>query len=110
MKSINLRGYSSRSEGIRDAIRTYITYYKWMSDVKGEREGCHNHGLRSRAARTCSVTLTEIEHEYHDIDQSLAALARHPRTVSRSHTRPWRRCAISRGLPSDSWLTRVSSR
>ena len=23
---INARGYSSRSEGIRDAIRTYITY------------------------------------------------------------------------------------
>jgi CopG family nickel-responsive transcriptional regulator len=30
---LNYRGYSSRSEGIRDAIRTYITYFKWMSDV-----------------------------------------------------------------------------
>ena len=28
---LNYRGYSSRSEGIRDAIRTYITYYKWMT-------------------------------------------------------------------------------
>jgi CopG family nickel-responsive transcriptional regulator len=36
---INYRGYSSRSEGIRDAIRSYITYYKWMSDVRGERQG-----------------------------------------------------------------------
>jgi CopG family nickel-responsive transcriptional regulator len=36
---LNYRGYSSRSEGIRDAIRTYITYYKWMADVKGLREG-----------------------------------------------------------------------
>ncbi|MCG7854363.1 MAG: ribbon-helix-helix protein, CopG family, partial [Methanoregulaceae archaeon] len=33
---ITYRGYSSRSEGIRDAIRSYITYYKWMSDVTGE--------------------------------------------------------------------------
>ncbi|MFQ6063803.1 MAG: ribbon-helix-helix protein, CopG family, partial [Methanosarcinales archaeon] len=33
------RGYSSRSEGIRDAIRTYILNYEWMSDIKGERFG-----------------------------------------------------------------------
>ena len=33
---LNYRGYSSRSEGIRDANRKYITYYKWMYDVKGE--------------------------------------------------------------------------
>jgi len=36
---INYRGYSSRSEGIRDAIRNYIQHYKWMADVKGERQG-----------------------------------------------------------------------
>lgn len=36
---INQRGYSSRSEGIRDAIRTYITNYTWMAEVKGERHG-----------------------------------------------------------------------
>ena len=36
---LEFRGYSSRSEGIRDAIRSYITYYKWMSDVTGERQG-----------------------------------------------------------------------
>jgi CopG family nickel-responsive transcriptional regulator len=33
------RGYSSRSEGIRDAIRNYIVSYEWMSDVQGERVG-----------------------------------------------------------------------
>ena len=33
------RGYSSRSEGIRDAIRNYIVHYEWMSDVQGERVG-----------------------------------------------------------------------
>jgi CopG family nickel-responsive transcriptional regulator len=63
---LNYRGYSSRSEGIRDAIRTYITYYKWMSDVKGEREGVitmvYDHDQRGLL-----VTLTDIQHEYHDL-------------------------------------------
>ncbi|HNQ32495.1 MAG TPA: ribbon-helix-helix protein, CopG family, partial [Methanoculleus sp.] len=36
---LSLRGYSSRSEGIRDSIRSYITHYQWISDVKGERQG-----------------------------------------------------------------------
>ncbi|HML04802.1 MAG TPA: ribbon-helix-helix protein, CopG family, partial [Methanobacterium sp.] len=30
---IEKRGYSSRSEGIRDAIRSYISYYEWMADI-----------------------------------------------------------------------------
>ena len=63
---INQRGYSSRSEGIRDAIRTYITYYKWMSDVKGERHGVitlvydHDH-------RGLLPTINEIQHEFRSI-------------------------------------------
>lgn len=63
---LNYRGYSSRSEGIRDAIRTYITYYKWMSDVKGEREGVitmvYDHDQRGLL-----VTLTDIQHEHQTI-------------------------------------------
>lgn len=63
---LNYRGYSSRSEGIRDAIRTYITYYKWMADVKGEREGVitmvYDHDQRGLL-----VTITDIQHEFHDI-------------------------------------------
>ena len=39
------RGYSSRSEGVRDAIRSYIVNFEWMSDVQGER-GCDYHCLR----------------------------------------------------------------
>ena len=66
---IGLRGYSSRSEGIRDAIRSYITYYEWMSDVKGERQGVitmvydHDH-------RGLMQTITEIQHENRDTIQS----------------------------------------
>jgi CopG family transcriptional regulator, nickel-responsive regulator len=63
---LNFRGYSSRSEGIRDAIRTYITYYKWMSDVKGEREGVitmvYDHDQRGLL-----MTITDVQHEFHDI-------------------------------------------
>lgn len=66
---IGLRGYSSRSEGIRDAIRSYITYYEWMSDVKGERQGVimmvydHDH-------RGLMQTITEIQHVHRDTIQS----------------------------------------
>lgn len=63
---INARGYSSRSEGIRDAIRTYITYYKWMADVKGEREGVITM-VYDHDQRNLLTTITDIQHEYHDI-------------------------------------------
>jgi len=63
---LNYRGYSSRSEGIRDAIRTYITYYKWMSDVKGEREGVITM-VYDHEQRNLLQAITEVEHEYHHI-------------------------------------------
>jgi len=60
------RGYSSRSEGIRDAIRTYITYYEWMADVKGERHGVvsivYDHDQRGLL-----VTIMDIQHEFRDL-------------------------------------------
>lgn len=63
------RGYSSRSEGIRDAIRNYIVHYEWMSDVQGERVGVitlvYSHGQRGLVDN-----LTEIQHEAGDIIQS----------------------------------------
>lgn len=33
------RGYTSRSKGIRDAIKDYIVRYQWMNDMEGERVG-----------------------------------------------------------------------
>ena len=63
------RGYSSRSEGIRDAIRNYIVHYEWMSDVQGERVGVitlvYSHGQRGLVDN-----LTEIQHEAGEIIQS----------------------------------------
>lgn len=34
---VEKRGYSSRSEGMRDAIKSYISHYEWVNDVKGYR-------------------------------------------------------------------------
>ncbi len=78
---LEYRGYSSRSEGIRDAIRSYITYYQWMSDVKGDRQGVitmvydHEH-------RGLMQTLTEIQHDYlHVIQSSLHSHVSHDKCV-----------------------------
>jgi CopG family nickel-responsive transcriptional regulator len=63
------RGYSSRSEGIRDAIRNYIVHYEWMSDVQGERVGVITL-VYSHAQRGLVDNLTEIQHEFGSIIQS----------------------------------------
>jgi CopG family nickel-responsive transcriptional regulator len=63
------RGYSSRSEGIRDAIRNYIVHYEWMSDVQGERVGVITL-VYSHSQRGLVENLTEIQHEFGSIIQS----------------------------------------
>jgi CopG family nickel-responsive transcriptional regulator len=66
---ITKRGYSSRSEGIRDAIRSYIRYYDWMGEVEGERIGVlsmtYNHSQRGLV-----TSLLDIEHEFSGITRS----------------------------------------
>ena len=66
---ITKRGYSSRSEGIRDAIRGYIRYYDWMSEVEGERIGIlsltYDHSQRGLLS-----SLIEVEHEFLNITRS----------------------------------------
>ncbi len=66
---INMRGYSSRSEGIRDAIRSYITYYKWMADVRGERQGVITM-IYDHEQRGLLPVLTDIQHEFMNLIQS----------------------------------------
>jgi CopG family nickel-responsive transcriptional regulator len=63
------RGYSSRSEGIRDSIRNYIVHYEWMSDVKGERVGVITI-VYSHTQRGLETNLTDIQHEFGSIIQS----------------------------------------
>ncbi len=66
---ITKRGYSSRSEGIRDAIRGYIRYYEWMSEVEGERVGIlsltYDHSHRGLVA-----SLIDVQHEFSNIIRS----------------------------------------
>ena len=66
---ITKRGYSSRSEGIRDAIRSYIRYYAWMGEVEGERVGTismvYDHNQRGLIN-----SLMDIEHEFSEIIRS----------------------------------------
>jgi CopG family nickel-responsive transcriptional regulator len=63
------RGYSSRSEGVRDAIRSYIVNFEWMSDVHGERVGVITI-VYSHSQRGLEDNLTEIQHEFGGIIQS----------------------------------------
>jgi CopG family transcriptional regulator, nickel-responsive regulator len=60
---IQKRGYSSRSEGVRDAIRNYIIHYEWMNEVEGERIGIitliYDHDQRGLVNN-----LTELQHTY----------------------------------------------
>lgn len=60
---IDKRGYSSRSEGIRDAIRNYISYYEWMGDIKGHRVGTVS-VIYDHTKRGLSNALADIQHKY----------------------------------------------
>ncbi|MCD4822882.1 MAG: nickel-responsive transcriptional regulator NikR [Methanococcoides sp.] len=66
---IESRGYSSRSEGIRDAIRTYINQYEWMSDIKGRRVGTIT-VIYDHTKRGLSNTIADIQHDYSDLIKS----------------------------------------
>ncbi|BAI61146.1 putative nickel-responsive regulator [Methanocella paludicola SANAE] len=56
------RGYSSRSEGIRDAIRDYIQYEKWMSKVRGDRIGIISI-LYNQDKRKLVSSLMQVRHD-----------------------------------------------
>jgi CopG family nickel-responsive transcriptional regulator len=59
---INERGYSSRSEAIRDAIRGYLLDYESLGQAEGEQVGVitlvYNHEQRGLIS-----LLTDIQHE-----------------------------------------------
>ncbi|RLI02305.1 nickel-responsive transcriptional regulator NikR [Candidatus Bathyarchaeota archaeon] len=56
---IKSRGYSSRSEAIRDAIRNYITEYKWLEREEGEIIG---------------VVIVLYDHTYKGVSDSIISL------------------------------------
>ncbi len=60
---IKKRGYSSRSEGIRDSIRHTVVHYEWMNEVDGKRLGVisfvYEHNQRGLVDE-----LARIQHEH----------------------------------------------
>ena len=68
-KIIEKRGYSSRSEGIRDAIRNYISHYEWMGEIKGQRVGTIA-VVYDHTKRGLSNALADIQHRYSQLIKS----------------------------------------
>ena len=66
---IEKRGYSSRSEGIRDAIRSYISHYEWMGEIKGHRVGTIA-VIYDHTKRVLSNALGDIQHHYSHLIKS----------------------------------------
>ncbi len=61
---IESKGYTNRSEAIRDLVRDYLIEEKWSTGetmVVGTVTLVFNHHLRELADR-----LTDLQHEYHD--------------------------------------------
>ena len=65
-KIILKKGYVSRSEAIRDAIRDYIIKHQWIYSLDGERTGAitiiYNHHTNELTNK-----LIEIQHENKDL-------------------------------------------
>ena len=63
---IKHRGYSSRSEAIRDAIRGYIADYKWLESEKGDVTGVlavvYDHHVRG-----VSDAIISLQHQFANI-------------------------------------------
>ncbi|WP_135610717.1 nickel-responsive transcriptional regulator NikR [Methanococcoides sp. AM1] len=66
---IERRGYSSRSEGIRDAIRNYINQYEWMNDIRGRRVGTIT-VIYDHTKRGLSNAIADIQHDYSELIKS----------------------------------------
>ena len=63
------RGYSSRSEGIRDSIRTYNQHYEWMQEIQGRRAATISM-IYDCSKRGINENLATIEHDYIDLINS----------------------------------------
>lgn len=66
---ISKRGYSSRSEGIRDAIRSYNQYYEWMQGIEGKRIATISI-VYECVEKKINPVLENIQHEYTDLIRS----------------------------------------
>ena len=64
------KGFLSRSDAIRDAVRKYIQYYEWMNGIKGERAGTiivlYDGVKRGLIGSNAQVKWRDICQAYHD--------------------------------------------
>jgi len=63
---IELKGYSNRSEGIRDAVRKMVAEQQIASDENAKCVGCVVY-MYNHKERTLSSRLVEAQHHHHDI-------------------------------------------
>ncbi|AGK61655.1 transcriptional regulator, CopG family [Archaeoglobus sulfaticallidus PM70-1] len=63
---IRSRGYSSRSEAIRDAIRMYINEYKWLEKESGEVIGVVS-VIYDHKYRGVTDTIISLQHDFGDV-------------------------------------------
>jgi CopG family transcriptional regulator, nickel-responsive regulator len=66
---VEKKGYSSRSEGIRDAIRSYISYNEWMGDITGHQIGTVAI-VYDYTKKGLSNMLTNTQHKYSHLIKS----------------------------------------
>lgn len=62
---ITSRGYASRSDAIRDAIRNYLIEYEWLEKEGGEIVGVIN-VMYNHHHRGTSDSIISLQHEYGD--------------------------------------------
>ncbi|MFO7966727.1 MAG: nickel-responsive transcriptional regulator NikR [Archaeoglobaceae archaeon] len=65
-KIITSRGYSSRSEAIRDAIRNYITEYRWLDEEGGEIVGVIN-VMYNHHQKGTSDAIVSLQHDFGNV-------------------------------------------
>ncbi len=65
-KVIKERGYSSRSEAIRDAIRSYLAEYRWLERERGEIIGAVS-VIYDHSVRGITDAITDLQHDFGDL-------------------------------------------
>lgn len=68
-KVLEEKGYASRSEGIRDAIRGYIIEHNYLSEISGTTAGTVTIIYDHHESRL-SERLTTLQHDFGDIIES----------------------------------------
>ncbi|MFP4558448.1 MAG: nickel-responsive transcriptional regulator NikR [Archaeoglobaceae archaeon] len=65
-KTITSRGYASRSDAIRDAIRNYLLEYEWLEKEGGEIVGVIN-VMYSHHHKGTSDAIVSLQHDYGNV-------------------------------------------